>query len=322
MKIVITGSIAYDYIMFFPGEFSEHILPENLERLTLSFHVHELARHWGGTGANIAYNLALLGERPKLVASAGHDFEKFRQWLDAAGVDTSTVRTFDDVFTASFFANTDQSNRQIAFFYGGAMDRAPEVTLENTVGGEADLVTVSPNHMGAMMGYIAECKALGIPYFFDPGQQVIRLSVDELREATVGARYLALNDYEIEMLIKKTGLSREDITSAVETVIITRGEEGSHILHGGELIEIPAAPTAGVADPTGAGDSFRGGFLKGLAQNWPLELAGRVGSLMAAITIEGHGPQSARFTAEGFVERFRKAYPDFDDAGALDSMLV
>ena len=164
MNIVITGSIAYDYIMFFPGEFSDHILPENLERLTLSFHVHELARHWGGTGANIAYNLALLGERPKLVASAGHDFADFRRWLEEAGVDTSTVRTFDDVFTASFFANTDQSNRQIAFFHGGAMDRAPEVTLEDTVGGEADLVTVSPNHMGAMTGYIAVTASGDLSY--------------------------------------------------------------------------------------------------------------------------------------------------------------
>jgi adenosine kinase len=322
MDIVITGSIAYDYIMFFPGDFTEHILPENLDKLTLSFHVHDMSRHWGGTGANIAYTLALLGERPKLVATAGKDFEEYQHRLDAVGVDTSTVREFDDVFTASFYATVDQANRQLGFFYGGAMDRAPEVTLKDTVKGQADLVTISPTHRGAMIGYGEECRELGIAYLFDPGQQIIWLSEEALRESVLGAAYLAVNAYEYELLLNKTGLTNDDLMSNVETIIITEGKDGTRILHGGQTFRIPVAPPVEVVDPTGAGDAFRGGFLKGLAQGWPLELTGRVGALAATYTIEGKGPQSHSFTPQEFVERFREAFPDFDDAGALDSMLA
>lgn len=321
MNIVCTGSIAYDYIMFFPGAFTDHILPENLEKLTLSFHVHDMSRHWGGTGANIAYTLALLGERPRLVASAGKDFAEYKSWLDAAGVDTSTVREHDDIFTASFYASIDEANRQLGFFYGGAMDRDPELSIKDTGNGQADLVTISPTHPGAMIGYGEECRELGIPYFFDPGQQIIWLDEEPLRESALGATYLAVNDYEFELLLKKIGLSHEELTKAVKTLIITRGKDGSDILHGGQTLHVPVAPPAEVVDPTGAGDAFRGGFLKGLAQGWPLDLCGRMGALAATYTIEGHGPQSHAFTPKAFVQRFREAFPDFDDAGALDSML-
>jgi adenosine kinase len=320
MNIVITGSIAYDYIMHFPGHFTDHILPESLEKLTLSFHVHEMSRHWGGTGANIAYTYALLGERPKLVGSAGKDFADYQSWLDTAGVDTSTIRVYDDVFSGSFFANTDLANRQIAFFYGGAMDKDPEVTLEDMVGGQADLVTISPTHTDAMMGYVAECKRFDIPYLFDPGQQIIRLSDDEIREATLGATLLAVNDYEYDMVLKRTDLSADKLAETVETIIITRGKDGADILHQGGNIHVPTASPEQVLDPTGAGDAFRGGFLKGLAEGWPMELTGRIGSLAATYTIEGRGPQSHQFTPGEFAKRFRRAFPDFDDEGALDTL--
>lgn len=320
MNIVVTGSIAYDYIMHFPGHFTDHILPESLDNLTLSFHVQDMSKHWGGTGANIAYTLALLGERPRLVGAVGADFEEYRDWLNEAGVDTSHVREFEDVFTASFFANIDEANRQLGFFYSGAMERASEVTLENTGNGEADLVTISASHPEAMTGYVRECKELNIPYHFDPSQQVIWLDPDGLRESTIGARLLTLNDYEYDLLLKKTGLSNQDVLAGVEMVVVTKGEKGARILHDGQEVQIPPAPPTEVVDPTGAGDAFRGGFLKGLAQGWSLELTGRVGALAATYTIEGSGPQSPRYTPKEFVQRFRKSFPDFDDKGALDSM--
>lgn len=312
--IVITGSIAFDYVMHFPGKFTDHILPDSLDHISLSFLVDDMTRHWGGTGPNIAYTLGLLGEQPKLVASAGKDFGEYAKRLAKIGVDVTTVEVYEDIFSASFFANTDQANNQISTFYAGAMNRATELTLAKQVGGKADMVVIAPNAIDAMNSYVAECHALKLPYMYDVGQQVIRIEADKLREGIQGAAFVIVNAYEYQLLQDKTGLDHAAISAAAETVIVTRGEDGASIYTNGEAIEIPPAPVDEVADPTGAGDAFRGGYLKAWAEGWSPELAGRVGALAGAWTLAGRGPQSHSFTPAEFTERFAAAFPDFDSS--------
>src|SRR3954468_3623541 len=209
MKIVITGSIAYDYLMSFPGKFTEHFLPQHMHRLSLSFLVDTMDKRRGGCAPNIAYTLALLGERPLLMATAGEDFGEYRHWLDAAGVDTSLVKQVSGKFTASFFCSTDQHNNQIASFYTGAMAHAGELSFRNV--DDCGLAIVSPNDPGAMVQYAEECRTLGIPYIFDPGQQCARMSGAELRDGVTGAAIVIVNDYELELLRQKTELSVDEI---------------------------------------------------------------------------------------------------------------
>ena len=203
MSIVVTGSIAYDYLMSFPGKFTEHLLPEHVQRVSLSFLVDSMDKRRGGCAPNIAYTLALLGERPKLMATAGQDFGDYRRWLDHAGVDTSLVKEVDGKFTASFFCSTDTENNQIASFYTGAMANAGELSFRSA--GRVQLAIISPNDPGAMLQYAEECRTLDIPYIFDPGQQVARMSGPELAEGLAGARVVICNDYEFEIIRQKTG---------------------------------------------------------------------------------------------------------------------
>ena len=198
MKIVVTGSIAFDYLMSFPGRFTEHFLPEHMDRLSLSFLVDSMDKRRGGCAPNIAYTLALLGEQPRLMGTAGEDFGDYRAWLNAAGVDTTLVKQVAGKFTASFFCSTDQHNNQIASFYTGAMADAGELSFRTV--GECGLAIVSPNDPGAMLQYADECRALGIRHIFDPGQQCTRMSGEELREGAVGATIVICNDYEFELL--------------------------------------------------------------------------------------------------------------------------
>src|SRR6478735_4042366 len=209
MSIVVTGSIAFDYLMSFPGKFTEHFLPEHMSRISLSFLVDSMDKRRGGCAPNIAYTLALLGERPHLMATAGQDFGDYRRWLDAAGVDTTLVREISDKFTASFFCSTDQANNQIASFYTGAMAHAAELSFRTA--GQTDLVIISPNDPAAMTQYAAECRTLGIPYIFDPGQQCARMNGDELTEGIVGAHIVICNDYELELIRQKTEMGEQEI---------------------------------------------------------------------------------------------------------------
>jgi adenosine kinase len=318
-KIAITGSTAFDYLMTYPGRFKEMLLKENLDKISVSFLVDELSRHRGGVAPNIAYTLALLGERPIVVSTAGQDFGEYRAFLEQAGVDTGGTRVHDDLFTASFFVSTDRDNNQIASFYTGAMARARDLSLKEAVGGSADLVVISPNDPDAMRNYVAECKELDIPYLYDPSQQVARLGGEVLAEGVEGAYMLVVNEYEHAALCKKTGLTHEDLLEKVEIVIVTRGEDGSHIHAYGEMFHIPIVPADHIKDPTGVGDAFRGGLLKGWAAGWPLEISGRVGALAATYVLEQTGTQSHSYTRREFVARFRQ---HFDDGGLLDSMLV
>ncbi len=319
MNIIVTGSIAYDYLMTFPGFFADCILPDQLARISLSFLVDEMRRQRGGCAANVAYNLALLGERPRVMATAGQDFGEYRQWLEQQGVDTTLIRDEPDLFTASFFVNTDQRGNQIASFYTGAMARARELSLHDLETDEIDLVVISPNDPQAMVKYAAECQELGIPYLYDPSQQIVRLAGQDLREGLEGCSLLVVNDYEFELLREKTGLSVAAIRrTPSRACVVTLGVEGARIWAKGTTYDIPAVPPQRTEDPTGIGDAFRAGLIKGLALGLSWELAGRMGALAATYALEQTGPQSHRYTLADFAARFRE---HFDDGGALDVLL-
>lgn len=318
MKIAITGSIAYDYIMSYPGEFSEMLRAGGLEKISVSFLVDEMTRHPGGVAPNIAYTLALLGEHPFLVGTAGRDFSDYRLFLEHVGVDTEGVELHDDLFTASFFVSTDRLNNQIASFYTGAMARARDLTLHRALQSSVDLVVISPNDPVAMTNYANECRESGYSFLYDPGQQVARVGGEELAEGLRGASVLILNDVEHEALCRKTGIIHQKLLDHVETVIVTRGEHGADIYDRDGTYHIPVVPEQRIEDPTGVGDAFRAGLLKGLAAGWPWEICGRLGALAATYVLEHRGTQAHRFTRHEFVERFRQ---HFDDRGLLDEML-
>jgi adenosine kinase len=318
MKIVVSGSIAFDYLMRFPGRFRDHLIPDKLDRISVSFLVETLTRERGGSGANIAFNLALLGERPILMATAGEDFAEYRAWLEQHGVDTSAVRDISGVYTASFFANTDVENNQIGSFYTGAMAYAKGYRLAEALPVRPDLVVISPNDPTAMSELAEECHQTGVPFLFDPSQQVIWLDADFLVHGIERCHLLVVNEYEWEMIAKKTGLTLDRLTAVGKTVIVTHGGEGSRIYAGGERFDIPVCPVTRVVDPTGVGDAYRAGLLKGIASGFGWDLCGRIGSVAAAYVLEQQGTQNHHYTLPAFVARFRTV---FDDEGALDRWL-
>ena len=317
MDILLTGSVAYDYLMTFPGLFKEQILPERLESISLSFLVDSMTRQRGGVAPNIAYTMALLGERPRVMATVGEDFEEYRAWLEAKGVDAALMKVVHGVFTASFFATTDKVNAQIASFYPGAMGYASSQSLEE-LPTKPELVVVSPNEPGAMTKFSEEARKLGIPFLYDPSQQVLRFEGDDLARDMEGAHFLFCNDYEFGLISKKTGRSLDQILDHVKVLVITRGKDGADLYIGGDAVHVPTAPERKIVDPTGVGDAFRGGFLAGYSHGFDWKLCGEIGSLAAVYCLEQNGPQSHVYTREEFVTRFRK---HFDDGGRLDSLL-
>ena len=306
MDLIVTGSIAFDYLMSFPGKFTEHFLPEHMSRVSLSFLVDSMDKRRGGCAPNIAYTLALLGERPKLMATAGQDFDEYRRWLEAAGVDTSLVREVPGKFTASFFCSTDVESNQIASFYTGAMANAGELSFRTA--GECGLAIISPNDPGAMLQYAEECRALHIPYIWDPGQQCARMSGDELMDGLVGAAIVICNDYEFELMRQKTTLDESSLLERAGALVITRGENGCSIYENGRRSEIAAVPPHRIVDPTGVGDAFRGGFMKGVAGGAPYDTCARLGSVAATYALEHLGGQSHAYTWEEFLERYERNF--------------
>lgn len=318
MNILITGSVAYDYLMTFPGAFKEHIIEDQIETLSLSFLVDSLTRRRGGIAANIGYNLALLGVKAKVFATIGEDYKEDREWLAKKGVDTSEMHIIPDGYTASFFVTTDESNSQIASFYPGAMAHAAEISLIDLDGYTPDLVVISPNDPAAMVKYIGECKSLGWPYLYDPSQQVVRVDGDTLKDGIEGAKALFANEYEYELIKKKTGMSETDILAIVDYMVITLGEKGARVYLADDSIDIPAVLTDRVVDPTGGGDAFRGGFLMGLNYDWDWEMCGKLGALAATYCLESDGPQGHEYSIADYVKRFRD---HFEDDGKLDLLL-
>ncbi|MBE3119419.1 MAG: carbohydrate kinase family protein [Candidatus Atribacteria bacterium] len=317
MDILLTGSVAYDYLMTFPGLFKEQILPERLEKISLSFLVDSMSRQRGGVAPNIAYTMALLGERPRVMATVGEDFADYRAFLEGAGVDTALMEVVPGLFTASFFATTDQSNAQLASFYPGAMGVAARQSILQ-VTPRPDLVIVSPNTPDAMTKFAAECRQAKIPYLYDPSQQIPRLEGLELARDMEGAHFLFVNDYEFGLIAQKTGWDLAQILKHVKVVVLTCGKDGADLYTGGEQVFIPTVPERQIVDPTGVGDAFRGGFLAGVSRGWDWTLCGQVGSLAAVYCLEQKGPQNHVYTRTEFVRRFRE---HFDDGGKLNELL-
>jgi adenosine kinase len=306
MNIIVTGSIAYDYLMSFPGSFTEHLLPDHLQRVSLSFLVDTMDKRRGGCAPNIAYTLALLGERPRLMGTAGQDFDDYRRWLDVNGIDTSLVKQVDGKFTASFFCSTDKAGNQIASFYTGAMAHAAELSF--SAAGGCDLAIISPNDPTAMVNYAQECVALGIPYIYDPSQQVARMDGPQLAQGVAGAYIVICNDYELEIIKEKTGMSESGILGHAQVLVVTKGEKGASIMLRDQTITVPAVPPHALVDPTGVGDAFRGGFMKGLAARAGYETCGRLGSVAATYALEHMGGSSHSYTWPQFKARYEEHF--------------
>jgi adenosine kinase len=319
MSIIVTGSVAYDYLMSFPGRFSEHILPEQIHQVSLSFLVDSMRKQRGGCAPNIAYNLALLGEQPTIMATVGQDFGEYRTWLEEVGVDTSAIVEVKDEFTSSFFVNTDLDNNQIASFYVGAMGKADTLSFHNLDHGKIELTIISPNAPAAMVKYPRECQELDIPYIYDPSQQIIRLSGEELLEGMRGARLLIVNEYEFGMIKNKTSLSDEALLSLPEITIITRDEEGSTIHVGDRVLSIPAVPPKPLVEPTGVGDAYRAGVIRGMLHGYRWETTGRIAALAATYVLEQYGTQNHHYSLQEFVARYRQV---FGDAQELEDLIA
>lgn len=317
MKVILTGSIAFDYLMYFPGYFKDHILPESLYKISLSFLVDDMVKRFGGVGANIAYNMALIGGDPYLYSAAGQDFGDFDKHLRSAGVDTSGVYIDPVKFTASFFQNTDLGQAQIASFYTGAMADSVNMPLADAKGHPGDLVMVSPTDPRAMERYMEECKGLGLRMLFDPGQQIVRMNAATMRKGLKNAYGLFVNDYEFELLQKETGCSAEEILHGPEFCVVTLGKEGARVVTAQEDILVPVIPDVKIVDPTGVGDAFRGGFLRGYLLGWPMRVCAEMGATTAAYCLAEHGTQEHSFTWAQFKKYYRST---FDDKGLLDTI--
>ncbi|MFJ9344287.1 carbohydrate kinase family protein [Streptomyces sp. NPDC101733] len=311
MRIAVTGSIATDHLMVYPGRFTDQLLPDQLDRVSLSFLADELEIRRGGVAANIALGLGRLGITPLLAGAVGADFEDYRTWLHGNDVDTSLVLVSDSLHTARFVCTTDSEQNQIATFYAGAMAAAREISLAPAAAqpGGLDLVVVAPNDPDAMLRHTEECRSLGIPFAADPSQQLARLSGEKARELVDGALFLFTNAYEAALLQQLTGWDKDEILGRAGSWITTLGSEGASVERAGEPpLRIAAVPTTAIADPTGAGDAFRSGFLAGIAWQWPFERAAQLGCAIATVVLESVGTQEYKLSAADLILRIEHAY--------------
>ena len=319
MRIAICGSIATDHLMTFPGKFADSLVPEELDKIALSFLVEDLDVRRGGCAANISFALARLGHRPLLVGAVGKDFDvEYRPWLESAGVDTSGVLVSDTRHTARFVCTTDSSLAQIATFYAGAMSQAREIDVLAL--GEFDLVLVGPDDPEGMLRHTNACREAGVPFAADPSQQLAWSDGDLIRDLIDGAEYLFSNDYESALIQQKTGWTEADVQAHVGTRIVTRGKDGVSVHPAGDAtpVEVAAVPGVVAVDPTGVGDSFRAGFLAGIAAGLGLERSAQVGCTIAAGVVETKGTQEYEITRDGFLKRLGSTYGDVaaDEVGA------
>jgi adenosine kinase len=305
MQILISGSLAYDRIMNFPGKFSDHILPEKIHILNVCFMVDGLEEKFGGTAGNIAYSLSLLGERPLILATAGKDFASYREWLIRNDLSLEGIRNIPEELTAGAYITTDILDNQITGFNPGAMKHTSQYTVSAPHPAGETLAIISPGNLDDMMIYSRRYKELKIPYIFDPGQSIPALSGESLAEMISGAEILISNDYELEMIQKASGLKKHDLTGRCRAVITTLGEKGSTILIRHEKFEIPAVKANRVVDPTGAGDAYRAGVIKGLAMKKDLHESARMGATCASFAVEHYGTQEHHFKSDDFWNRHR-----------------
>ncbi len=313
-RVVVSASIAFDQIMSFNGSFADHILAEKAHVLSVSFLIDSLKKHRGGVGGNIAWSLGLLGERSALIGSVGEDFDEYRQALEEVGVDTSGVKVVPGEYTASGFLNADMHGNQIVSFYPGAMSASRDIDL-TAAANEADYAIVGAHDPEGMMRHVREVAASRARLVFDPSQQIPILTGEQLAEGIELADVVVANDYEYSMIGRKTDLSLDDIERKVEMTVVTYGDNGSEIRTGGERVHIPVAPLRGMVDPTGAGDAYRAGLIKGLLLGVDLDVVGRIAAQAATYPIEHYGTQEQRYTIDEFIERFEQSFPDY--AGRL-----
>lgn len=318
--VAVTGSLAYDLIMDFPGNFKDHILPDKLHVINMSFLVGDLKKQRGGCAANIAYTMSLLDTPTRIVAAAGRDFDEYAEWLESRGMDTGGISVFDDEITASCYITSDRVGNQITGFHPGAMRRARDISLRSSlVNGSTRYCIVAPDDPDGMLRHCHEARELGIPLVFDPSFQVLAFEGERLMEGARGAYALILNDYEFAMFQQKTGRERDELLEHdIEMIIVTYGDRGSEIYRRGqEPVVVPSAKVNDVVDPTGAGDAFRGGFLAGLLRGFDLDACGRMGSVAAAYAIEQLGTQNHDYTAEEFWARYASNFGSIPQPQAL-----
>lgn len=309
MKLVLViGSLAYDYIMNFNGRFADHILPNKIHVLNISFTAKKLSREFGGTAGNIAYNLALLGEKPIILASVGKDFEDYKKWLEQNNIDTSYIKILPKQFTASAHIITDRDDNQITSFHGGAM-LCNKFSIKSEISNlKPNLAICAPDCKEGMLLHTRELKKARIPYIFDPGQALPQFNKKELIELISSSKAALFNDYEIELFTKKTNLSIDKVCNLTEYLIITQGRKGSTIFHKNRKYQIPAAKPKNESDPTGAGDAYRAGIIKGLLHGLSPEVMGKIAALCAIYTVELYGTQTHRFTMSEFKKRYKENF--------------
>ena len=304
MTIFVSGSLAYDRIMDFPGRFVDHILPDKIHILNVCFMVNGLTERFGGTAGNIAYNLALLGEKPVILATGGRDFGPYREWLSGLDLPINGIRLIDEEFTAGAYITTDLADNQITGFNPGAMKHESEYRFDGVNPGES-LAIIAPGNLQDMLVYSRHYKDMDLPYIFDPGQSIPAWGPDELKEMATGSLAIIMNDYEQEMFHQKTGLAEGDLQNLAQALIITKGEEGSELLVAEGRKAIPPAKPLQVQDPTGAGDAYRAGLIKGLTLNLPWATAALMGSTLASFAVEQAGTQEHRLTLSDFRRRYQ-----------------
>jgi len=306
MATLICGSFAYDTIMVFPDQFKNHILPDKIHILNVSFLVPSMRREFGGCAGNIAYNLKLLGGEPLPMGTVGQDFAPYASWMDQHGIARRCLKTIDSSYTAQAFITTDQDDNQITAFHPGAMNHSHENRVANAKG--VTLGIVAPDGRQGMLQHAQDFAAAGIPFIFDPGQGLPMFNGEELLAFIDKATYVTVNDYEAQLLENRTGLTSAQLAQRVTALIVTRGAEGSLIYAGGKTVTIPSAKAEVIKDPTGCGDAYRAGLLYGIVKGLDWETTGRIAALLGAIKIAQHGTQNHRFTPADFAQRFKQSF--------------
>ncbi len=306
MTALICGSYAYDTIMVFPDHFKNHILPDKIHMLNVSFLVPDMRREYGGCAGNIAYNLNLLGGDATPMATIGTDFSPYAQWMDKCGISRKHLKEVTGSYTGQAFITTDQDDNQITAFHPGAMNESHQNRVTDADG--VSIGIVSPDGRDGMIEHARQFKEAGIPFIFDPGQGMPMFGEQDLKTFIEQATWLTVNDYEMQMLMDKTGLTAGEIAAQVDALIITLGSEGSEIIKRDKTINIPAVEAKAIQDPTGCGDAFRSGLLYGLMNNIDWEITGRIASLLGSIKIEHYGTQNHHFSVDEFKLRFKSEF--------------
>ena len=299
MEIMVSGSMAYDRIMDFDGKFSDHILPDQLDNINVSFTVRSLTENFGGTAGNIAYALSLLGEKPRILATVGQDYHRYFEWLNQIGVPTEDIRIVEDELTAGAYITTDSQNNQITGFNPGAMKQQSGFAFDSFDSNDC-LAIVAPGNLQDMAEYTTEHQNRGIFSIFDPGQSLPAWEPVALAKCISQSRMLVCNDYEMEMICNRTGMSRDQVAATVETIVVTKGGEGCGLVTSSGTMEIPVVPADDAVDPTGAGDAFRGGLIKGLVEGRSMQRAVQMGNVAGHYAVRKWGTQQYSFTMEEF----------------------